>query len=524
MQNSESYVQKGDNSGAAVQLKPFDSSEIFKAYDYQPKKPLLDSFGKVLNYKGAKVHPKDVPRLRAAYEKLQDFQVRSMMNSQKSKSDVSYAQAAEEQALRMDYQDQLSLAQEQYTRAQKARDKVLNNKYAYKEGVLDGIEKEFDNDIATRPITAFDISPLPTDKAYKWLAGFGNPINKGGGSTTFADGRVESSDFAVFDEKQAKQDFELVRKALLKDTQESREYIAGAEEALRQAASEDGLDYDQLPVAEKVKYIDEMAWNDYKAIKQAEIVEYNKSYSKEAPNKDGDGDGTSSSSTNLKLQPMVGVAYKATRDGKIVPQGGGGKGLLSAVKVLNIPIKGRLGGKNDQFAQLNKEIKLNNEGSYVTGTVEKISKYGDVNGEWGEEIWVTIAPKEGKPVEVLVDGENRQAIETEFKINIDELIEKQYPNWKEQKVELPDPTLNPKWNTYKPERQAAILRAYERSKGNTPTEQAPPVQAPPKEKGALQKGFDMVKGFFSTTPAKTPPATKGKRMRYDATSGKMVEY
>lgn len=501
MQNSESYVQKGDNSGAAIQLKPFDSSGIFKAYDYQPKKPLLDSFGKVLNYKGAKVHPKDVPRLRAAYEKLQDFQVRSMMNSQKSKSDVSYAQAAEEQALRMDYQDQLSLAQEQYTRAQKARDKVLNNKYAYKEGVLDGIEKEFDNDIATRPITAFDISPLPTDKAYKWLAGFGNPIKKGGGSTTFADGSSTSSDFAEFDEKQAKQDFELVRKALLKDTQESREYIAGAEEALRQAASEDGLDYDQLPVAEKVKYIDEMAWNDYKATKQAEIVEYNKSSSKEAPNSDSKT-GKKKSNQPLVYDVNLGVAYKNVGDNdEIQPTGTGQeKGNVEIVNVVEVPVK------NDQFEELNKEIKFKKGNKYVIGTVENVRKYANKKGDWQEEVWATVVDKEGSSKEVLLTGENLKQFKTNYNFDPIELIERKRSSWENREVDIPKPEDMPDWNAKSPADQAQLKSAYQRKiKASTPT--------PPKEKGALQKGIDMVKGFFTTTPAKTTKKDYSKYKR-----------
>ena len=528
--NEASYVPLGrDNTGAAVQLNPFDSSKIFAAYDKANapvKTPLLDSYGNTLKTGTGAVDPKDRWYVEEAKNKEIDYQVKLRQRLQAERRDVNSEEQQQLERNKMETIDRLSILQKQQADRLKRIEKGKANPYSLPSNWQEK-EEAFWNIPANERIgiAGPDYEALPEKTVYDIFKDIGKSTVSKDITVTKADGSSYSEKVDTFDPKKAEENFNKNVVPMLANpySEEGRILTAIQVNKLQEESNKFGVDWSALTPDQQSELVMEASKADYFAAQQAQVVEQRASSKKAAQDKDGDGSGTSSSSTNLKLQPMVGVAYKATRDGKIVPQGGGGKGLLSVVKVLNIPIKGRLGGKNDQFAQLNKEIKLNNEGSYITGTVEKISKYGDVNGEWGEEIWVTIAPKEGKPVEVLVDGENRQAIETEFKINIDELIEKQYPNWRDQKVELPDPTLNPKWNTYKPERQAAILRAYERSKGITPTEQAPPVQAP-KEKGPLQKGIDMVKGFFSTTPAKTPPATKGKRMRYDATSGKMVEY
>ena len=148
---------------------------------------------------------------------------------------------------------------------------------------------------------------------------------------------------------------------------------------------------------------------------------------------------------------------------------------------------------------MNKPIRLNHNGKYITGTIESIKKYGDTNDKWQNDFWVTIADDEGTATEVLMDPENKRAIETEFKVDVNKLIDEQYPGWRDQEVELTDPTKSPEWNTYKPEKKAAMQKAYDKKIKASTT----PVEAPPKEKGALQKGIDMVKGFFSTTPAST---------------------
>lgn len=520
MANEASYVPLGrDNTGAAVQLNPFDSSKIFAAYDKANapvKTPLLDSYGNTLKTGTGAVDPKHRWYVEEAKNKEIDYQVKLRQRLQAERRDVNAEEQQQLERNKMETIDRLSILQKRQTERAERIEKGRTNPYSLPANWQEK-EEEYWNLPANELIAkqAPDYQAVPEKTVYDIFKDAGTSKAGKDESVTRSDGSGWSEKVDKFDPKKAEENFNTLIVPMLANPNSKEGRIATAiiVDKLKGEFKKENIDWDQLSPEDQSEAVLNAAKVDYFASQKAVIAEQEATTKRAAQDKDGDGSGSSSSSTNLKLQPMVGVAYKPTREGKIVPQGGGGKGLLSAVKVLNIPIKGRLGGKNDQFAQLNKEIKLNNEGSYVTGTVEKISKYGDVNGEWGEEIWVTIAPKEGKPVEVLVDGENRQAIETEFKINIDELIEKQYPNWKEQKVELPDPTLNPKWNTYKPERQAAILRAYERSKGNTPTEQAPPVQAPPKEKGALQKGIDMVKGFFSTTPAKTTKKDYSKYKR-----------
>lgn len=506
MANEASYVPLGrDNTGAAVQLNPFDSSKIFAAYDKANapvETPLLDSYGDVLKTTPGAVHPNDRPHIQKIKNEFIDFNTKLRRTLAMEKRDINAEEQKQAEDFRARLNDTVSFAQKSYTDYLQLNEKINANKFAYSEQDIERA-RVFPDLIERMQVGRPNIEALPEKTVYDIFKDLGTSKKSKDESVTRPDGSGWSEKVDEFDPVKAEQNFNTLVAPMLANPNSKEGRIATAiiVEKLKSEFKKENIDWDQLSPEDQSEAVLNAAKVDYMAAQQGVIAEQ-KATTKRAK-QDKEGEGTSSSSTNLKLQPMVGVAYKATRDGKIVPQGGGGKGLLSAVKVLNIPIKGRLGGKNDQFAQLNKEIKLNNEGSYVTGTVEKISKYGDVNGEWGEEIWVTIAPKEGKPVEVLVDGENRQAIETEFKINIDELIEKQYPNWKEQKVELPDPTLNPKWNTYKPERQAAILRAYERSKGNTPTEQAPPAPTTPKEKGMWQKGLDAAKSFFTTTPAKT---------------------
>lgn len=474
MQNSESYVQQGEGTGAAIQLKPFNSSEIFKAYDYHPKKPLLDSFGKVLDYKGAAVHPNDRPEIQRASQKLIEYRTNLEKKLHTEKRDLTPEEANEYHNLKMEVNDLTSLAQKQLELARKEQEKIAGNPYNYKEGANSEIENIFNVPILQRPLT-FTANPLPTDESYKWLASIGNPIKKGGSSHTNADGSSSSSDYAVFDEEQAKKDFELVRKALLKDTKESRQYIAGAEDALREAAAADGLDYNKLTPADRVKYIDAMAWNDYKAVKQAEVVESNSSSSKEAPLKDKDGTGKTNTKNDFGVISTMSYA-NYTPEGKRIPVRSGIEGgSPKLVRTASIPIAGRVG--NDKFAQTNKEIKLFDFGKPFVGTLDKISIYGKPKSkDWEDGFWAVMSGKDdvGDEVvkEIFIDKTNKEIIEKEYEIKIQDLFDKH--DWKgaAEALTAPHPSEGKDWDRLSATQKVARVKAWEEEYG--PSKKATP--------------------------------------------------
>lgn len=506
MANEASYVPLGrDNTGAAVQLNPFDSSKIFAAYDKANapvKTPLLDSYGNTLKTGTGAVDPKDRWYVEEAKNKEIDYQVKLRQRLQAERRDVNSQEQQQLEKNKMETIDRLSILQKQQADRLKRLEKGKANPYSLPSNWQEK-EEAFWNIPANERIgiAGPDYEALPEKTVYDIFKDIGKSTVSKDITVTKADGSSYSEKVDTFDPKKAEENFNKNVVPMLANpySEEGRILTAIQVNKLQEESNKFGVDWSALTPDQQSELVMEASKADYFAAQQAQVVEQRASSRKAKQDKEGDGSGSSSSSTNQNFQPAVGWAYKIVKDGKIIPTKGGTTGEPAVVKVLEIPIKGRLGGKNDQFAQLNKPIRLNHNGKYITGTIESIKKYGDTNDKWQNDFWVTIADDEGTATEVLMDPENKRAIETEFKVDVNKLIDEQYPGWRDQEVELTDPTKSPEWNTYKPEKKAAMQKAYDKKIKASTT----PVEAPPKEKGALQKGIDMVKGFFTTTPAKT---------------------
>jgi hypothetical protein len=199
------------------------------------------------------------------------------------------------------------------------------------------------------------------------------------------------------------------------------------------------------------------------------------------------------------FRSVAGYAYKPMgSNAKIIPTAPDAEsGKPEIVNIVQIPIKGRLGGKNDNFANVNKPIKLKIPGSnnYAIGTVENITKYSDTKGKWNDEFWATIVDNKGVATEVLLDAENMRTFKTEYRSDPEDILTKQYPKWQEKAkaVVIEEPEKSPSWNNWTEDQRIAYKGAYNRKMG---------IATPKTEKPKEPSMWDKMKSFI--TPATDP--------------------
>lgn len=497
MQNSESYVAQGrDNTGAAIQLNPFDSSKIWAAYDYQPKKPLLDSLGKDITINTEGIRPED----RQLYvtpitNKYIDSAAKARAESNVTKSDTTPERLKEIANLKAEAVDMVSLLQKQQASVKDTVAKIQADIYSYPPDWQEKINKWWELHPLERGF-APPIEKLPDVDLNKFFGGLGTAEKSGGGTTNRADGSSSGSTYTKFDPVIAKQNFnDLVIPVLNSGTPEANRVIASLEKDVRKLAELQKLDYNKLSDVDKMSLVLDVAEDQYMAAQKAKVYTRSTTNTTEADpaklEKVKTAKGGGDASSNQPFEPVAGYVYKPmTDDGKIIPVGGDITGATQhIVNVVEIPIKGRLGGKNDKFAQINKEIKLKKPGTnqYAIGTVEKIAKYSDPAGKWHDEFWATIVDKEGDSKEVLLDEENMITFKTEYRSDPEEILKNTKNDWRKRATEVSiiDPEKDPRWNSWDEDQRKAYKGAYTRKMGK----KAAPAKTTPKKSDALKDIF-----------------------------------
>lgn len=488
MQNSESYVAQGkDNTGAAIQLKPFDTSTIFKAYDYQPKKPLLDSLGKDIATPSGAVHPNDRKYVTDLKNKWIEKSSRLQAESAKNKVDITPEQRQEADMLKMETIDMTSLLQKQYEAAKQIEAKAKADPYSYPNW-QEGINKYFALPPLERGLSPY-IEKAPDVDLNKFFGDLGTAARSGGVSTKKADGRSSTSSYTEYDPIIAKQNFDdLVVPILNSGNPDANRVIASLEGDVRKLAELQKLDYTKLSDVDKMSLVLDVAEDYYMAAQKAKVHTKRTSSTSEADAtkvaKVKAAGGGGDASANQPFQPLAGFVYKPMgNNAKILPIGAGA-GKPELLNIVQIPIKGRLGGKNDNFAQINKPIKLHLPGSndYAIGTVEIISKYSDANGKWDDDFWATIVDNKGKSTQVLLDAENMRTFQTEYRSDPQDILSK-YPGWekKAKDVVIEDPEKSPSWNNWTEDQRIAYKGAYTRKMGAAPKKTTAPTSDPDEE-------------------------------------------
>lgn len=505
MQNPESYVAQGkDNTGAAIQLKPFDTSTIFKAYDYQPKKPLLDSLRKDITINTEGIRPEDrqlyVTPLTNAYI---DEATNATIESNKAKTDIGGERFKKVANKKSEVVDMVSLLQKQQASVKDLEAKVALDPFSFPSDWKEQVDEWYKLHPLRRGFGP-NVQKLPDVDLNKFFGDLGTAERSGGGTINRANGSSSGGTYTKFDPVIAKQNFDdLVVPILNSGTPDANRVIASLEKDVRKLAELQKLDYTKLSDVDKMSLVLDVAEDQYMAAQKAKVHTKRTSSTSEADlekvAKAKAAGGGGDASANQPFQPLAGSIYKPMgSNGKILPIGTGA-GKPEILNVVQIPIKGRLGGKNDNFAQINKPIKLKIPGSndYAIGTVEMISKYSDTKGKWDDDFWATIVDNKGVSTEVLLDAENMRTFKTEYRSDPQDILTNQYPGWekKAKDVVIEDPEKSPSWNNWTEDQRIAYKGAYTRKMGAAPKK--------------------------TTAPTSDP---KGKRMRYDAASGKMVEY
>jgi hypothetical protein len=472
MQNPESYVAQGkDDTGAAIQLKPFDSSTIFKAYDYQPKKPLLDSLGKDITINTEGIRPEDrqlyVTPLTNAYI---DEATNARIESNKAKTDIggeSFKNIANKKA---EVVDMVSLLQKQQASVKDLESKVALDPFSFPSDWKEQVDEWYKLHPLRRGFGP-NVQKLPDVDLNKFLGDLGTAERSGGSTTNRANGSSSSDTFTKFDPVIAKRNFDdLVVPVLNSGTPDANRVIASLEKDVRKLAELQKLDYTKLSDVDKMSLVLDVAEDQYMAAQKAKVHTRRTSSTSEADaTKVEKIKAAGDASANQPFEPVAGYAYKTInkQNTNIIPSGSDQKGTTEIVDIVQIPIKGRLGGKNDNFAQINKEIKLKIPGTndYATGTVEIISKYSDTNGKWHDEFWATIVDKEGVAKEVPLDAENMRTFKTEYRSDPEEILKKTKNDWKKVAAnsELEDPEKSESWNSMDEDRRARFKNAYTRN-------------------------------------------------------------
>ena len=466
MQNPESYVAQGkDNTGAAIQLKPFDTSTIFKAYDYQPKKPLLDSLGKDITINTEGIRPEDrqlyVTPLTNAYI---DEATNARIESNKAKTDIGGERFKNIANKKSEVVDMVSLLQKQQASVKDLESKVALDPFSFPSDWKEQVDEWYKLHPLRRGFGP-GVKKLPDVDLYDFFVKQGTAEASGGGTRGKSDGSSKTTAFTKFDPAAAEENWKnIVVPTLNSGTPDANKVIAFMEKKVREQAKLENVDYDKKSPVEKMSAVLDFAHDFYMAAQKGNIKVKNIESSKEADaTKVAKVKAAGETSANQPFEVNAGYAYRTIgKNGNIIPIGSDQKGTTEIVDVVQIPIKRRLGGKND-----NKEIKLKIPGTsdYATGTVEKISKYSDTKGKWVDQFWATVVDKEGVAKEVPLDAENMRTFKTEYRSDPEEILKKTKNDWKKvaENSELEDPEKSESWNSMDEDRRARYKGAYTRN-------------------------------------------------------------
>lgn len=472
MQNPESYVAQGkDNTGAAIQLKPFDTSTIFKAYDYQPKKPLLDSLRKDITLNTEGIRPEDrqlyVTPLTNAYI---DEATNARIESNKAKTDIGGERFKSIANKKSEVVDMVSLLQKQSKSVQDLVGKIELDPFSYPPDWKEQVDEWYKLHPLKRGFSP-NVQKLPDVDLYDFFVKQGTAEVSGGGTRRNSDGSSKTTAYTKFDPIIAEENWKnIVVPTLNSGTPAANRVVAFMEKKVREQAKLENVDYDKLSPVEKMSTVLKFGHDFYMAAQKGNIKRKSIESSEGADaTKVEKINAAGDASANQPFEPVAGYAYKTInkQNTNIIPTGSEITGTTEIVDVVQIPIKGRLGGKNDNFAQINKPIKLKIPGSndYAIGTVEIITKYSDTNGKWVDQFWATIVDNKGKSTEVLLDAENMRTFKTEYRSDPEEILKKTKNDWKKvaENSELEDPEKLESWNSMDEDRRARLKGAYTRN-------------------------------------------------------------
>lgn len=471
--------QRREGTGAAQILQPFNSAPIFQAYDQsmvQPKRPLMDSFGKDLNAGDGKVHPNDRWWVREAHDKYVDQATKIMAKLQAERRDLNEEERGLLSNLKQDVADRVGVAQKQYEEWNKMAAKIAEAPYAYNQKEREAFNNYHNLKITERPLFP-GINKIPDTDIVKWIESIGDPTVKSKRKVVNPDNTSYEVEEITFDPKKAAELYNNTVAPMLSTTQQGRILT----DIIKDEIISQDPSFTSLPAADQVRIVD-MAAQDYFVNTKKNQYQYMKNtVSDRSPSKTGGAD--TKTPTVSDLEPVVERVYMV-HDEK-------GNRLLGKFKtdpdknttvylvdVVSYPVAGFFGSRTPQENSEKFVFKVG--ARFVKGSPQQIRTYKGASGKWSEYS-LLLAGEDGVIEEVLLTGPNRTKIEKEFGFSLDEL-EKKFPNAKKQAEEMPVTPVEdiPSWNSKTKAEQAVYRKAWERrfGKGASTQQATEPSPAP----------------------------------------------
>lgn len=519
MANEASYVPQGrDNTGAAIQLNPFDSSQIWAAYDKANapvKKPILDSYGKPLGTGKDAVDPRDRPYLQAKEGNYLKRYTEIVQKSKAENRDVTAEENMELSALKNDYIDSVSVAQFHLKDRNEMLKAIRSNPYAFKKGAAQKVEEWFSLPFDQRMQQPLDVSKAPAKDGHGWITKF-KPTSSGSGGHTNADGSSSTYNYKRFDPVKAEKYFaeSILPYVVNPITEEQQIFRATIQDEIETQAKAQGMIFEEMPAEQQANLVLDVAKAEAFSIWQGATEEKGGGTTKDAPiDKDG-STGSKSGGSNGGLEVRVGTTYKKfnPKTGTVVPEGSDQSGDTEAINVMTIPLVGRVNNASDKGAGENKKIQLKLvDGTYKPVLVKNISKYANTSNKWEEGLWITYADEDGQLIEMPLDSDNQHIVEKEFAFSVNDFLNKKYKGWKDQadNKEIVAPEKLPRWSQMSTDEKNAYLAAYARKTKTRftplePTEEEKKAKETEKEKADKKKSYiQKAKDYFKSSPKKS---------------------
>jgi len=454
--------QRREGTGAAQILQPFNSAPIFQAYDQsmvQPKRPLMDSFGKDLNTGDGKVHPNDRWWVREAHDKYVDQATKIMAKLQAERRDLNEEERGLLSNLKQDVADRVGVAQKQYEEWNKMAAKIAESPYAYNPEEKKGFDDYFLKKITDRTLYP-GISKIPDTDIVKWIEGIGDPTASTRTKTVRPDGTSVEVDQITFDPKKAAELYNNTVAPMLSTTQQGRILT----DIIKDEIISQDPSFTLLPAADQVRIVD-MAAQDYFINTKKNQYRYKNDVVRDnQPSKTG-GSGTKTPTVS-DLEPVVERVYMVhdAKGNRVLGKFNTDKNTTVELRdVVSYPVAGFFGSRTPQENSEKFVFKVG--ARFVKGSPQQIRTYKGASGKWSEYS-LLLAGEDGVIEEVPLTGPNRTKLEQEFGFSLDEL-EKKFPNAKKQEEEMPETPVEdmPSWNSKTEAEQAVYRKAWERRFG-----------------------------------------------------------
>lgn len=471
--------QRREGTGAAQILQPFNSAPIFQAYDQsmvQPKRPLMDSFGKDLNAGDGKVHPNDRWWIKEAQNKYFDSAAKIMARLQAEKRDLNADEQRELTLLKQDAADRVGVAQKQYEEWNKMAAKIAEAPYAYNQKEREAFNNYHNLKITERPLFP-GVSKTPDTDIVKWIESIGDPTVKSKRKVVNPDNTSYEVEEISFDPKKASELFNNTLSPLLATTQQGQILT----DIVRREIIDQDPSFTQLPAKDQAEIVDMAARDFYVNAKKNQYQYMKNTVSDRSPSKTG---GTKTPTVS-DLEPVVERQYlvydKASGQRKVGKFKTDENTNLELRDVISFPVAGLFGSKTPQ--ENSERFNFIYKGQAISGSPQQIRTYKGNTGNWSD-YFLVLVDREGMLKEVPLTGSNRKKLEQEFGFSLDEL-EKKFPDVKKQADELPVATVEavPEWNTLNEKQKDVYRKAWEKrfgkGAGTTSTQQATePAPAP----------------------------------------------